>query len=374
MRILALTPPNKVLNGFSIAAARHTDLLATEHTIVEHGHPKKKVDAVYIHTGHAFLGCVPAHRLGLPVVGFRCVESSKANPDAAPELNELTQIWTPSTASAEALRASGTTTPVFVIPHPIAPPATPLPPRDGKPFTVLTIAAGPLIRKAPDKALQAFQQAFPIAEFPDVRWILKIRSVAPAGKKIAEDLAASDPRAILIHKDVGDVYDIYAQADVLLHLHYAGAFEMCCAEAATAGIPVITTNVGGVKDYLPPEALAPSEEITHLALNPINMAGTWQSADIGVAASRLRELYDSPAKRSELANACREKATVECAPAKVLQLMNQALALLPDTVEVSKERRDKNKENDARRRKQAQMIKNGQAPKTRRRKISPKSP
>jgi glycosyltransferase involved in cell wall biosynthesis len=343
MKILALIPTKNIQNGFSIAAKRHIDLLSETHTIISKGNPKDDVDAVYVHTGHSIIGCVPPNRLGKPVVGYRCVESSKANPDAADELNKLTQIWTPSEASAAAIIASGTTTPVFVVPHPIKPPATPLSSRDGQPFTVLTVSAGPLIRKAPELSLSAFQKAFPIDDYPDVRWILKIRSVAPAGKKIAEDLVAQDPRATLIHKDVEDIYAIYGMADVLLHLHHAGAFEMCCAEAAIARLPVLTTDVGGVKDYLPKDALISSTEITHKALNPINMAGTWQLADVDIAAAKLLEIYTSPEKRSKLADKCYDRAVKECGPEKVAAIMNKALAKLPKEVEVSQETRDDNK-------------------------------
>jgi len=231
-----------------------------------------------------------------------------------------------------------------VVPHPITPPTTPLPSREGKPFTVLTVAAGPLIRKAPELSLKAFQKAFPIEDYPDVQWILKIRSVAPAGKKIAEDLVASDPRAILIHKDVDNIYDIYGKADVLLHLHHAGAFEMCCAEAALARLPVLATNVGGVKDYLPKDALISSTEITHKALNPINMAGTWQLADLDEAASRLRDLFEHPDKRTLLADKCYNKASKECSPEKVSSIMDKALAKLPKQVDVPQDVIDDNTE------------------------------
>lgn len=322
---------NQKRDGFRVAADRHIDLLSKSHEIVEHG---RDGDATYLHTHVATLRQVAPSMLYKPAVSFWCVESSIASPSCLADLNGLTQMWTPSEASASALRSTGTHTPVIVVPHPIEDINTGQRKTDG-PFTVLSMVAGPLARKSPESSYAAFASAFPSDKHPDVRWILKARSMGEDGREELKKIAARDPRITLVTQDVESVLPFYEQADVLLSMHLAGAFEMICAEAAIFGLPVVSTKVGGVLDYLPDEALVDGERISPAAIKDLNKFGFWIQPDIALAARKLRELYENKEMRLRVGEECRRSAMAWCSPSRIAGLMNDALALLPEKVELS---------------------------------------
>jgi glycosyltransferase involved in cell wall biosynthesis len=278
---------------------------------------------------------IPVQALGIPIIGYWVVESSLIAPEMVEFATGLAQVWTSSEASKSALILSGVKPEVRVIPHPISPIGTTRPSRDGQPFTVLTCGSSPIARKGYDLALKTFQTAFPIADYPDVKWVLKIRGVAEDKVTSLTTMIDSDPRITLLSEDVPDMGALYDAADVYLQCHKAGAFELHCAEAAIYGLPVLTTDVGGVIDYLPAASrITPSGTAPNEAWDRLNQIGEWAVPDTDAMAVALRNLYEDAAARATLATECKAQATSHCDPARIAELMVEAVESLPPKASV----------------------------------------
>jgi glycosyltransferase involved in cell wall biosynthesis len=303
-----------------------------------------RADAIILHFGaiNKLIGAqrrLPPSALGIPVVGFWVIESTKMNPDMVDFSKGLAQIWTASEPSKTAMVSSGVPVTVKVIPHPVEVPTTPKPSRDGQPFTVLTCGSAPVARKGYDLAFASFQEAFPAADYPDVRWNLKLRGIPPEKLEEIETMVSTDSRVTLTTEDVPDMTEVYHAADVYMQCHKAGAFELHCAEAAIHGLPVIATDVGGVKDYLPTAArIAPASFVANEAWDPLNQVGNWALPDVTATATALRRLYTDTKARADLATACQTQATAHCDPARIADLMADALEELPPRTVITDQR------------------------------------
>jgi glycosyltransferase involved in cell wall biosynthesis len=292
-------------------------------------------DAVVLHFAavNQLIGAqrrLPTNALGIPVIGYWVVESTRMNPDMVNFSEGLAQIWTAGEASKSALVASGVKVTIKVIPHPVALPATPRPSRDGQPFTVLTCGSAPVARKGYDLTFAAFQAAFPAAEYPDVRWVLKLRGIPDDKLNEIMQMTEADSRVTVSVGDVPSMTDVYHAADVYMQCHKAGAFEMHCAEAAVHGLPVLATDVGGVKDYLPTAArITPTGFGKNEAWDRLNAFGEWAIPDTEATGVALRALYADSAARDALATACQTQATTHCDSTRVADLMADALSEVP---------------------------------------------
>jgi glycosyltransferase involved in cell wall biosynthesis len=292
-------------------------------------------DAILLHFGAASKLVeaqrrLPVPALGIPVVGFWVVESPKMNPSMVEFSQGLAQIWTPSESSKNAIVDSGVKVPVKVIPHPVLPPTAGRPSREGEPFTILTCGSAPVVRKGYDLAFAAFQAAFPVSEYPEVRWILKLRGIPADRLEVITEMTSKDSRIILSVADVPDMTEVYYGADVYMQCHKAGGFELHCAEAAAHGLPVLATDVGGVKDYLPQSArITPAGFVKNEAWDPLNQVGNWAVPDVVAVGSALRTLYRDASARVKLADECRTMVTAHCNPSRIAALMAEALVGLP---------------------------------------------
>lgn len=221
------------------------------------------------------------------------------------------EIWAPSRFVADAIAASGVTTPVRVMPHPVM--LGPLPfahDPTSNDFTVL--AMGDLKSSAARKnligAIDIYKRAFPEASSTK-RLILKVQSddVRPQFRDAA--LAAASGRRDIVFR-TGSVNDIeigqlIADSSVLLSPHRSEGFGLTLAEAFLAGIPALATGWSGNMDFM---ADVPELLIAHTLVPVRDPAGIyrahglkWADPDIEDAAAKLRKLAASPGLRREVA-------------------------------------------------------------------------
>lgn len=274
---------------------------------------------------------------GRRAIGYWVVESSLAAADYKPLMDAYTQIWTASEASAAALRALGSDTPVFVIPHPVEVSGEPPDRTNRDTVTTLFAFMPPEERKNPAKLLRVWQLAFPKGSpsptCQSARLLIKTRGVNPSYRLLLQGLAGDDPRIEFIHDDLDEagMAALYARADIWCSLQRAGAFEYHVAEAAAQGLPIITTNVGGPKDYLDAEAaiFISGQEIPPQDRCPFNKSGSWIEPDEAAAVAALRSLALSPERRWSMGQAARAQVAKNLNPARIQGLMKAALDLLP---------------------------------------------
>jgi len=316
--------------GIAVAASAHVELLRGICPKVQvcQGHEARH-GVVYHHAEMPL--ATPRWYAGKKVIGYWVVESSLAAAKAKATADACTQIWTPSEASAAAIRALGTKTPVLVIPHPVAAPAE-MPDRKGRDTVTTLFAFCPgWERKNPEGTIRAWQQAFPKSSAlgKEARLVIKARHCGPAAVRLLEIITSGDARIEVITDDITrEALDaLYARADIFLSLHFAGAFELHIAEAAAWGLPVICTAVGGVLDYLPEDG---AELITGTAMAPrmddeLNKSGEWLRPDAEAAVKALQSLARSLKRRLAMGAAARESVMKLLSPKRITLRMAQAL-------------------------------------------------
>jgi glycosyltransferase involved in cell wall biosynthesis len=249
------------------------------------------------------------------------------------------EIWTPSRFAADALGTIAGGRPIYVLPHPIDPPAD-WPKqrllRDQRPFTALVILniASSFERKNPCAAITAFRQAF--GDDPQVRLIVKYANAFsyPKAIELMEGAAAGATNVTFIGDtmDASGVDALYAEADVIMSLHRAEGFGLVIAEGMLRGIPVIATDWSGNTDFLTPETGVPVSYRLIPANDPQDTYDhptmRWADADIGQVAQALRTMRANPDLRLTIGSEARAHATALFSPktygAKVKELLSVA--------------------------------------------------
>ena len=251
--------------------------------------------------------------LGRRRIGYWAWELERAPAYWADAARLFHEIWAPSTFVAEALRASGVTTPVRVMPHPVAllaKPATRTRERwgfaDGH-FAVL--AMGDLLSSATRKnlmgAIDIYRRAFP--EPGNASLTVKAMSADPAFVQQARGRAGgrADIRFVTNALPSADLLSLMASADVLLSPHRSEGFGLALAEAMLQGTPALATGWSGNMDFM--DGLA-DLLIGHTLMPVQDQSGVyravgqrWAEPDAEDAAAKLGRLAGSPELRASLA-------------------------------------------------------------------------
>jgi glycosyltransferase involved in cell wall biosynthesis len=342
----ALIPPNRC--GLRVAALSNLSLLA------ELGHPHV--------IGGDMLPLIFEQRMPSPddqewrdgrkCIGYWVCESSVASSKYRSAMDAYAQIWTASEASAKALRATGSKTPVYVVPHHVPVPDKEIVRSDRDTVTTLFAFMPPMERKNPEAVIRAWQAAFPkdatTKESRQARLILKVRHAAPALIRLMQILVEADSRIEIIDKDLSDeaMAELYERADIWLSLQRAGAFELHIAQAAAAGLPIITTAVGGPLGYLTDDAayFIPGREVPPLQECLMNESGVWIEPDQQATVAALRVLAKSAKLRTKMGAAARECVETWLSKDAVKLAMQTALAdfeLLPQPAAAKRQRAPK---------------------------------
>ena len=155
-------------------------------------------------------------------------------------------------------------------------------------FTFVTYATlSP--RKAPLETLEAFLQAFPLNEYPDVRLEFKTRR-GVFGWKENMLPSISDPR-ITIYNETWEperVRDWLHEADAFLFLSKGEGFGMPPREAMATGLPTIVADHTGLSTFCDGDYNWP---VPTLRTEYCDKLGTWRIPDWDYAIDCMRAVY-----------------------------------------------------------------------------------
>lgn len=154
-----------------------------------------------------------------------------------------------------------------------------------------------LARKNPAGVVQAFQQAFPLAQQAAVGLVIKVSHAQgvedPAWLAFKRQIAA-DPRIHLIEATYRkpQVLALYRACNCYVSLHRAEGFGRSLVEARLLGLPVIATGYSGNVDYAQKLGIA----TVNYHLQPLQAGDhyqwqgqTWAQPDISHAAALMRQ-------------------------------------------------------------------------------------
>lgn len=260
----------------------------------------------------AAMSRIPADQwLGRYRIGYWAYELPRVPAQWVRAADAFHEIWAPSQFVADALRNSGVTRPIRVMPHPVVlgpPPFAHNP--NANDFVVL--AMGDLKSSATRKnligAIDIYKRAFPELS-PARQLILKVQSDDAHPQFLRTALDAAQGRGDIIFRTGSlndtEVGQLIAAASVLLSPHRSEGFGLTLAEAFLSGVPALATGWSGNVDFMVgiPELL-----IRH-TLTPVRDAAgiyratglQWAEPDVEDAAVKLRALSESPELRQQLA-------------------------------------------------------------------------
>ncbi|MFN3631124.1 MAG: glycosyltransferase [Casimicrobiaceae bacterium] len=171
-------------------------------------------------------------------------------------------------------------------------------------FLCMFDAASHLDRKNPAAVVAAFRRAFPSGREP-VSLIIKThslpaRTIHPQWRAVVE-AAEADPRIridsrLLPRESIRSLFD---SVDTVVSLHRAEGFGLVCHEALQYGKGLITTDYGGVLDFLPDNRARlwriPYRRVRIAPGQYPHSAGLeWAEPDIAAAAAAMQQAAGIP--------------------------------------------------------------------------------
>ena len=256
------------------------------------------------------------------------------------EMDPADELWVPTEWNRAAF-ADAFDKPVHVVPH-VASTTMPEPPplelRDGT-FVVAVVAAWEW-RKRPDRAIEAFLQAFGPQD--DVALVVKT-TAWPVAWPWRPDLPTvahlarlvPEARRAQVHIDTGvwseaQVLGLLERADCVLSLTASEGWGLPAFDAACLGTPVVITGFGGHLEWLGadhpgllPHRMVP---VDHPDLSHYEPGMRWGEADLDAAVDLLRDLAAGRADALGRATSALHRTLPErYAPARVGRLAAEAL-------------------------------------------------
>lgn len=213
-------------------------------------------------------------------VGTAFCESTRVRPHYQQFCNSMDRILTFSEFCRGVQKDSGFTVPIEVICPGVHPVFMNHHPRTRKKkFTFIAVGVAQ-DRKDTRRLVQAFCEAFPKGtktppecspEFPyhcdDVQLIIKSNNFGDLGwitgegydkrANVVAMFTGDDPRASRKNLSMQEMYDLYCEADCLVHPSHGEGIGMPILEAAATGMPVIFTNWSSPAEYLDAETSYP---------------------------------------------------------------------------------------------------------------------
>lgn len=222
---------------------------------------------------------------GIKNIGYTVWETSKLPDSWVPLINQLDEVWVPSTYNIEVFRSSGIKIPVKKIPHTINldtlqvtnPDKFDVIPTDKYLFySVFQWSA----RKNPEGLLKAYLTEFRSDE--SVCLVLKTylnnnttddrNKTVQLINQIKHDLQLrTTPQIVLLHGILSNhqILSLHKTCNCFVLPNRSEGFGVPHFEAAAFGNPVITTNFGGVLEFLSPE----TSWLTKYHLTPVSGMG-----------------------------------------------------------------------------------------------------
>jgi glycosyltransferase involved in cell wall biosynthesis len=246
-------------------------------------------------------------------------ETPEAPPAWAAIARSVHEIWTPSTFSANGLRAcfaragaSDLIARVRVVPHPVRSVAPPVP-RRGSSLTVMMMfdALSAVARKNPHGAIAAWLEAFP-QPTRLARLVVKARNVTDRQRQVLMSTIGARPDMELMEQELSaaEMESLAAQADIVLSVHRSEGFGLVLAEAMAQGKCVLCTGWSGNMDFMDENSavLVPFELVPIDDPGGIYHGSHWAEPDIAAAGRLLRALVENGDRRAQLGAEARVRA------------------------------------------------------------------
>lgn len=251
-------------------------------------------------------------------IGYWAWELPQAPPAWAKALAYVDEVWCHSEFAAGAFRrlAAGRAPvrvvrpPLFVSPSTASDRARFGLPQEGCVVLAVMDLRSSAERKNPLGALGAYLAAQPVPS-ASATLVCKLSGLHSdaAAAAILTAAAKSRPDVRLITEALSetDMASLLASADVVLSLHRAEGFGLLAAEAAWAGIPVVTTAWSAPLEFLQPQGAAligwvasPVTDSQNLYTGKGLADVTWAEPNAAEAAERLHELMVSAELRQRM--------------------------------------------------------------------------
>ena len=253
----------------------------------------------------------------------RCFwETDKLPADFAKACEQMDELWTGSEFNARAIKKAGVTKPIYIIPEAIdvsndVSSITPYMVANEKDYKFYSIFEW-TERKNPTALLSAFWLEF--ENTPDVSLTLKtyVDNFTPEKKKeidgnftrIKRRLGLSNYAPVYIYKNLMDrhqIYRLHRTFDCYVSAHRGEGWGIPQMEALLVGNPIISTNCGGIHEYLQHEQsamLIPYELVPLLGNNRNQQWYTqdqnWAEVDIWELRRAMRWCFENSKKAKKM--------------------------------------------------------------------------
>jgi len=200
-------------------------------------------------------------------------ETDRLPPQHVWGLNLCDEIWTGSEWSKRVFRRSGVKKPIYVFPQPVETGLTVVPFEvKNRPSTLFYSVFQWIERKNPRGLLEAYWKEFEGND--DVALMIKTYkeqftneekvSIVTEIKSWKKELGLSHYPKVFLHTDImskEDVLRFHATGDCFVSAHRGEGWCVPVAEAMSLGKPVISTNLGGVHEFVPDDYWFPLDFI-----------------------------------------------------------------------------------------------------------------
>lgn len=282
-------------------------------------------------------------------IGYVAWETSLLPPNWKDWINQLNEVWVPSTYNVKVFRDSGVNIPVTCIPHTFGPleeeglnnEAKCIQDIGSDSFLFYNIFQW-LERKNPLALLKAYLTEFRADE--KVCLLMKTFRLLPGAAQDSDIIKTqvqtlksrmylpSYPRVLLVSSllSMADINAIHKRGDCLISLNRCEGFGIPLIEAMRAGNPVIATNYGGPEDFLEVANQYPvNYQLTPVCGMPWNMYQAnqiWADPDIIHARGLMRKVFQNREEAIKRGNIGREWVKENLSHEKIGTLMRERLA------------------------------------------------
>lgn len=260
-------------------------------------------------------------------VGRAFWETDKVPLDFAKNLQQVDEIWTGSEFNKQAIRNAGVTKPIFIIPEAIddevdislIKPFILEPKNDFKFYSIFEWTA----RKNPTALLEAFWRAF--EDTKGVCLILKTYldsfkqskkdEIDRDIKKLKNQLGLKNYAPVYLYRQLMDrrhIYRLHKTGDCFISTHRGEGWGIPQMEAMLMGNPIISTNIGGIHEYLKDKKDA---LLLPYKLIPVKNSRNeqwytpdqkWGDVDIEATIEAMRFIFDNQDKAKKIGKAGRK--------------------------------------------------------------------
>jgi len=253
-------------------------------------------------------------------------ETDRLPADFAKNVELMDEIWTGSQFNADAIRKAGVTKPIYIIPEAIdiIPPAVKgYKTRADDDFKFYSIFEW-TDRKNPDSLLEAFWREFEHTDHVSLTIKTYLDNFTPEKKQEIFSSAQRTKRRLGLTRyapvyfytnlmDRSQIYRFHVTHDCFVSAHRGEGWGIPQMEAMLMGKPIISTNCGGIHEYLENgfDSLLVSYTMIPLAGNNRNQQWytpdqEWAQVDINHLRTQLRQMIDLPDLAKTLGENARE--------------------------------------------------------------------